>query len=73
MSGSELVPIFLLIIAAELGLILVIMGILAYELLKPKPMSELPMPMLVPLPGTGRGKPDDAGEEKPKQPSGQYI
>lgn len=65
-----MIEILLGIVAAELGLVLVILGILCYEIIKPKSMPEFPF--LMPIGQKPQEKPDDE-PKKPEQPTGTYI
>jgi hypothetical protein len=60
------------IIVAELALLLIVMGLLAYEVLKPKkPMGDVPI--FFPIPQQG-GPKDEAKEEESKpEPPGKYM
>lgn len=60
------------IIVAELALLLIVMGLLAYEVLKPKkPMGD--MPIFFPIPQQG-GPKDESKEKEPEAKSpGSYL
>lgn len=80
MTDFMWVVLFLLgIIGAELGLLLMIFGLLTYELIGPKKHPEGMQPVLIPMPpgmmppGMRKEENGDKEEEKPSPGHGTYA